>query len=124
MTADGLSVSTVGRLEQSLAACAGLPLTPGQKLDVIATITDYVCGFVLKSDLEPDARGSVPARAAEEFVRDQVTGGACPHLAALAGSEGGLPELLAVFATMSTADDRFEQGLTQLISGVRLGLGA
>ena len=114
MTSDGLSVHAIRRLEQSLAATATLPLPAPRRLAVIATMTDFVSGFVLKTDLEPGP----PARPPEEatrFVATQLATGDYPNLTTLADD---LPGLLAVLADVPPADVRFEQALTHLITGI------
>lgn len=118
MHGSGLSENTLRRFEQSLAATARTSLSPGERLDLIATVTDYVCGFVLKSDLEPDTEAVPDGEAADAFLRSRLASGDYPHLSALTGGRDSLPALAHALSTTTNTSRRFEQGLAQLLDGM------
>ncbi len=103
--------------EQSLAALDNAPLSTGAKLDLLAMVDDYVIGHVLRA-AEVAERGkaaadSVAVPAAAGFVREQLSSGEFPHLAALARD----PAARSVGAAAALAE-RFERGLRLLIYGI------
>jgi AcrR family transcriptional regulator len=123
MRGTGLSPHALRHFEQSLAAVAGTGLDPAARLELIATVDDYVAGFVLKSDLEP-ALEAIPAdlaRAAADHLDEQLATGHYPHTQALLGT-GDRLAALARLAAASSNDQRFERGLARLLDGVALHL--
>jgi hypothetical protein len=123
MRGTGLSPHALRHFEQSLAAAAGTGLDPAARLELIATVDDYVAGFVLKSDLEP-ALEAIPAdlaRAAADHLDEQLATGHYPRTQALLGT-GDRLAALARLAAASSNDQRFERGLARLLDGVALHL--
>src|SRR4030095_10405164 len=108
----------LARCAQRLASVPGTGLDPAARLELIATVDDYVAGFVLKSDLEPALEAIPPdlARAAPAHLDPQLATGHYPHTQALLGT-GDRLAALARLAAASSNDQRFERGLARLLDG-------
>lgn len=105
--------------EQSLAAVATTGLPVEDQLELIAMIDDYVVGFVLKTDLEPDL-ADVPADAGPaiaEYLDQHLRTGAYPHIEALLGDGDRWIALTRLMAAANPADKRFERGLARMLDG-------
>jgi AcrR family transcriptional regulator len=106
--------------EQSLAAVATTGVPVEDRLDLIAMIDDYVVGFVLKSDLEPDL-DDVPEEAGPaiaEYLDHHLRTGAYPHIEALLGDGDRWTALTRLMAAAHPADKRFERGLARMLDGI------
>ncbi|MEV0273899.1 TetR/AcrR family transcriptional regulator [Hamadaea sp. NPDC050747] len=111
--------------EQSLAAVASTGLPPGDRMDVISALDEYVAGFVLKTDLEPGL-DSVPEEAGPqvaEYLDALVSSGDYPHVAELLGT-GDRWAALAGLGRAYSPDERFERGLRRLLDGVAAQVAA
>ena len=107
--------------EQSIAALAGLPLSPEERLEVVWLVDDYVVGYSLREGAAQRDEGGAGAVAA--YVDEQVVTGAFPHTRALLGPEGAAAFLRRRMAR-GNDDDRFEWGLARVLDGIALRLGA
>jgi AcrR family transcriptional regulator len=110
-------------LEQSLDAVADIPLGPGEKLELVSLIEDYVLGFVLcHGDLhdEPaDDTDWIPAIAV--WISEQLDTGDFPRAQEVYGNPD--PEtVLRQLVAEADNDERFERGLTRLLDGIALHL--
>lgn len=124
MRGAGLSPHALDHFEQSLSAVAGTGLDPAGRLELIATVDDYVHGFVLKNDVEPGVEAVADhASVIEEHLAARLADGAYPHTAALLGEHDRLATLAAL-ATAAPADERFDRGLRRLLDGVALDIRA
>ncbi len=107
----------VRHFEQSLAAVAGAPLSTAAKLDLLASVDDYVFGHVLRAG-ELHARAAAAsadpghAAAVTGYLQDLLGTGRFPHLAALARDPAA--RSIADPAGLSA---RFERGLRALLDG-------
>jgi AcrR family transcriptional regulator len=103
--------------EQTLAALAGLELTPDQALAVATAVDHYVLGVTVRE------RWTMVTSAAEDVDTVARLLGRSPVFADLA-ADGELPHLSAMMQAghLRTADT-FEQGLTWLLDGIERTLG-
>ena len=92
-------------LEQSIAALDGLDADDELKYKLIAAVSDYTTGFVVREARERDQRASAETEA---YLRQAVAGGDLPHVAKMLGA--GPPDM---------EDNNFEQGLVWLMDGLR-----
>jgi len=124
MHGTGMSPHALRHFEQSLAAVAGTGLDAAARLDVVATVDDYVSGFVLKSDLEPGVESIPPevAPAVAEYFEAQLSTGEYPHVEALLGEGDRWAALVRLLLTAAGDQDRFERGLARLLDGVELDI--
>jgi AcrR family transcriptional regulator len=124
MRGTGMSPHALRHFEQSLAAVAGTGLDAAARLDVVATVDDYVSGFVLKSDLEPGVEAIPPevAPAVAEYFEAQLRTGEYPHVEALLGEGDRWAGLVRLLLTAAGDQDRFERGLARLLDGVELDI--
>jgi AcrR family transcriptional regulator len=124
---DGLRGVRVGpngmrHMEQSLGAVSSLDLEPWRKLELITGVDDYVFGFMLRERLSP-----VDEVLAEEgselftYLKRLLDEGDYPHIKAFMGDA----EPRAFWSDLMAntfGEDRFENGLQQLLDGVELAL--
>ena len=116
---DAAGPHALRHFEQSLAAVATTGLPVEDRLDLIAMIDDYVVGFVLKTDLEPDL-ADVPAEAGPaiaEYLDQHLRTGGYPHIEALLGDGDRWTALTRLLAAAHPADKRFERGLARMLDG-------
>ena len=101
--------------EQSLAAVATAPLDTTAKLDLLATIDDYVFGHVMRAgEQQARAASTDPGHAAAitEYIQSQISSGQFPHLSKLARDPAA-----QTLADPGRLDQRFERGLQTLLEG-------
>jgi AcrR family transcriptional regulator len=101
--------------EQSLAAVATAPLDTAAKLDLLATIDDYVFGHVMRAgEQQARAASTDPGHAAAitEYIQSQISSGQFPHLSKLARDPAA-----HALADPGQLDQRFERGLQTLLDG-------
>ena len=101
--------------EQSLAAVATAPLDTTAKLDLLATIDDYVFGHVMRAgEQQARAASTDPGHAAAitEYIQSQISSGQFPHLSKLARDPAA-----QALADPGRLDQRFERGLQTLLDG-------
>lgn len=111
--------------DQSLASVQTLDLDPAAKLQLLATVDDYVFGFIVRQ------AGSRPERTMSDddsddfdaliaFTERLLEHGDYPHVEQLLGRE----DRRAVWEQLVSAwgDGRFERGLEQLLDGIALDL--
>lgn len=115
-----MSPHAMRHFEQSLAAVAGTGLDAPTRVEIVAMIDDFVCGFVLKSDLEPgaDAVEATP-EALGEYLRSELGSGRYPHLGELVGDRDPMVALVETLGGL-TSDARFERALERLLDGITL----
>ncbi|MDN5913662.1 MAG: TetR/AcrR family transcriptional regulator [Pseudonocardia sp.] len=118
MRSTSFSVNTLRRVEEYLAATARTPLPVGGRLDLIATVTDFVCGFVLKSDLEPGVETITDHRQLDEQLAAELGTGKYVHLSDLLGGTGTTAAVARAFADVQPPDIRFGHALDQLLIGI------
>jgi AcrR family transcriptional regulator len=119
-------------IEQSLAAVASTGLATPAKMEVLATVDDYVLGNALHA-IESLARARIaeadPAMvsAAIEFGLAQMQSGDFPELSAMAAEHGRAPDTDPPGPPMTAAalTAQFDRGLQALLDGIeaRLTLG-
>ena len=99
---------------------AGTGLPAAERIEIIALVDDYVCGFALKSDLEPglDAIPDDARAAVAEYFEEQLASGRYPQTESVAGAGENRWARLAEIFTSSATDARFERGLTLLLDGI------
>jgi AcrR family transcriptional regulator len=101
--------------EQSLAALDSASLDIQAKVDLIATVDDYVIGHALQAgELTSRFGGAqpLPASGIEEFIAARLASGEYPHVRALL--TGPAAQSLI---DQSRLEQRFERGLRLLIDG-------
>jgi hypothetical protein len=101
--------------EQSLAAVATAPLDTAAKLDLLATIDDYVFGHVIRAgEQQARAASTDPAHTAAitGYIQGQISSGQFPHLSKLARDPAA-----QALADPGQLDQRFERGLQTLLDG-------
>jgi AcrR family transcriptional regulator len=91
-------------LEQSIAALDGLDADDVLKYKLIAAVSDYTTGFVVREARERAQRDVAEVAA---YLRQVAASGEFPHLAAMLGA--GPPTM---------EDNNFEQGLVWLMDGL------
>jgi hypothetical protein len=113
--------------EQSLAALAPLDIDPRAKLELIATVDDYVFGFVFRTS---EVAASFAAMAHEEMIAQllphfeaQIHSGEYPQIESLFGG-GDTREAWELIVATMTDPSRFEKGLGQLLDGIEAQLAA
>jgi AcrR family transcriptional regulator len=99
-------------VEQSLAALAGAPLEPREKLDLLAITDDYVFGHLLRAARISQAPGPDEDAPLREFPGGQLASGAFPQLTAIGEAD------LAAAGDPGQLDERFERGLGLLLDGI------
>jgi AcrR family transcriptional regulator len=107
-------------IEQSLAAVAGTGLSNEEKMELISLVDDYVFGFTLRNDAGEEFTDEW-IHAVGRYLAEQLLTGDFPHVRELVGNDD--PETaVRRIATATTADERFERGLTRLLDGVEIWL--
>lgn len=113
--------------EQSLTATAGTGLGVPEQLGIIATIDDYVLGFVVRAgEMRTELAevrelvASVPDSVVEYFESLLATG-EFTHVEELFAGRG-LREAIGELITFFAAEDRFDRGLQRLLDGIELEL--
>jgi AcrR family transcriptional regulator len=96
--------NTLRHLEQTLEALDSLDADDQLKWKLVAAVSDYTTGFVVREAREQADRG---ATEVQNYLRQVVAGGDFPHLARMLAS--GPPKM---------EDDNFEQGLVWLMDGL------
>jgi AcrR family transcriptional regulator len=95
---------TLQHLEQSIAALDSLDADDALKYKLIAAVSDYTTGFVVREARE---RAQREVAEIDAYLRQVTAGGEFPHLAAMLGA--GPPTM---------EDNNFEQGLVWLMDGL------
>ena len=99
--------------EQSLAAVATAPLDTAAKLDLLASVDDYVFGHVMRAgEQQATAASTDPGHAAAitGYIQGQISTGQFPHLSKLARDPAA-----QTITDPGTLDHRFERGLSALL---------
>ena len=119
-------------IEQSLAATAGTGLDGAARLEIMATVDDFVTGNALHS-VESLSRAQMAeadpglVAAAVEYGLTQLQAGNFPQLTALygGGASGGDDEPALPPMTEEALSRQFERGLAALLDGlaVRMNIG-
>jgi hypothetical protein len=111
-------------LEQSLTAVADLPLGPGEKLELVSIVEDFVLGFVLRhgdlKDVPVETQDWVPAVAT--WITEQLQTGSFPYAEEVFNNPDP-GTVLREHGAKASDDDRFEHGLTRLLDGIALHMG-
>lgn len=110
--------------DQSLAAVESLDLDPADKLELLATVDDYVFGFVVRRTGETPER-SMDAEgdnfdALLAYSERLMASGDFPHIERVLG-DGDRSEAWARLVS-GWSDERFERGLQKLLDGIALDL--
>jgi AcrR family transcriptional regulator len=98
--------------DQSIAALAGLEVDPTSKWRLMTAVADYSTGFAIREVRERDAARTGQSELLAPYLRQLVSGGDLPHLAAMLDSGPPGPD-----------DDNFERGLRWLLDGFAQELG-
>jgi Tetracyclin repressor-like, C-terminal domain len=96
-------------------AVATAPLDTAAKLDLLATIDDYVFGHVIRAgEQQARAASTDPAHTAAitGYIQGQISSGQFPHLSKLARDPAA-----QALADLGQLDQRFERGLQTLLDG-------
>jgi AcrR family transcriptional regulator len=113
--------------EQSLAAVAALDLEPRARLELIATVDDYVFGSVIRTGEVAATLGATQQEELLEqvlpFFEAQLRSGDYPEIQALLQGPDIRASWDAVVAAM-TDEGRFERGLQALLDGLEARLQA
>jgi AcrR family transcriptional regulator len=111
--------------EQSLAAVAPLDIDARAKLELIATVDDYVFGFVFRTG---EVAAAFTDTTHEEVMTEllphfeaQIRSGEYPQIEALFG-DGDTRETWELIVETMTDPSRFERGLGLLLDGIEAGL--
>ncbi|HST37889.1 MAG TPA: TetR/AcrR family transcriptional regulator [Conexibacter sp.] len=110
--------------EQSLIAMEATGLPPRERLSLVATVDDYVFGFVTREVGDTPERttgegGEWDDAAAFDYLDEMVSGGDFPAIRRLLGDD----DRRAAWAEVSAGwSDRFEHGLALLLDGIELML--
>jgi len=112
--------------EQSLRAAELTGLPPQERMTLLATVDDYVFGFVLRQLGDTPERvtdeGDSDAAAVFDYLNRQIDSGEFPAMARLLG-DGDLDSRMRRWEEMSANwSARFEHGLQLLLDGIALEL--
>ncbi len=116
----------VRHFEQSLRAAEATGLPPRERMAVLATVDDYVFGFVLRTLDDPPERTTDGGHDGEDAIFDYldrlIAAGELPAIARLLG-DGDQAARMARWNAISEAwNERFEHGLELLLDGIALDL--
>jgi AcrR family transcriptional regulator len=111
--------------EQSLAAVSSLDIDARAKLELIATVDDYVFGFVFRTgEVSAAFKDTLDEEVMAELLphfEAQIRSGEYPQIEALFGDSDTRATWELIVETM-TAKTRFERGLGLLLDGIEADL--
>lgn len=112
--------------EQSLRAAEMTGLPPEERLSILATVDDYVFGFVLRQLGDTPERvteeGDDDAAAVFDYLSRRVDSGEFPAIGRLLGAGDARARARRWEQVAAHWDDRFEHGLQLLLEGIALEL--
>jgi AcrR family transcriptional regulator len=128
---DALTGSAFGpngtrHFDQSLAAVSSLRLSAREKMELLATVDDYVFGFVMRLQTGMRDRDGAdyqdPANfdAMLDYAERLLATGDYPHIRALLGDGDRRAVWREIAASWS--EERFSSGLDRLLDGIELDL--
>jgi AcrR family transcriptional regulator len=109
--------------EQTLSALADLPLSPAEKMELIALVHDYALGFALHASLAATVGDGARNDIADDIAA-QLESGRFPQVQHLVEEAGGERAFIRGLDAATAADERFERGLRRLLDGFEAELVA
>ncbi|HEX5899284.1 MAG TPA: TetR/AcrR family transcriptional regulator [Solirubrobacteraceae bacterium] len=113
-------------VEQSLAAVADTGLDAQGQMDLIATVDDYVIGYVIRTLRFAEEEEHAPGEEwlAEMFahMRARIEGGNFPHLQRALEANRADGRSDEDLARMASDERRFERGLERILDGIEVEL--
>jgi AcrR family transcriptional regulator len=114
--------NSVRHFDQSYGAVATLPLTLGQKMELIMAVDEYVFGYCLhERNNHPAGDAGLPPEM-REYIAELMSTGGYPHLSALADEHGFESAWAQIDAAQGDAG-RFERNLARLLDGFEREMG-
>jgi AcrR family transcriptional regulator len=114
--------NSVRHFDQSLQAVSSLGISLTEKLDIVATVDEYVFGYCLQRRNNLQAETGIDAGMVE-YVQGLLETGGYPHLRALA-DEMGVDAAWKQIAAHLRDTNRFARNLERLLDGIEAGLPA
>jgi AcrR family transcriptional regulator len=115
--------NSVRHFDQSLQAVSSLSISLTEKLDIVATVDEYVFGYCLQQRNNAHATDSGTDADMIDYVRGLLRTGDYPHLQALA-DEMGVDTAWKQIAAHLRDTARFARNLERLLDGIAAGLPA
>lgn len=115
--------NSVRHFDQTLQAVSSLPISLTEKLDIVATVDEYVFGYCLQQRNNADTSDADSDAGMIDYVEGLLARGDYPHLRALA-DEMGVAAAWKQIAAHMRDPDRFERNLGRLLDGIEAGLPA
>ena len=113
-------------IDQSIAAVVDTGLDPQAQMDLIATVDDYVIGYVVRSQRFAEEEAQAPSEKwvarLFEHLRGRIQSGGYPHLQRALETARAAGVADEDFARMATDEARFERGLELLLDGIEVRL--
>jgi AcrR family transcriptional regulator len=117
-----LGPNGVRHFDQSLHAVASLPGSLIDRLDVIATIDEFVFGYCMHNRDDITHVEDASDKAMVQYVADLAASGDYPYIAALI-EEHGVDPLWDIVSSHSHDTTRFDRNLSRLLDGIEAALG-
>jgi AcrR family transcriptional regulator len=115
--------NSVRHFDQTLQAVSSLPISLGEKLDIVTTADEYVLGYCLNERNNLRSDGPVISSDMVAYVDSLVQTGEYPELAKLA-DEVGLEAGWRQVEEHLRDRDRFDRNLARLLDGIEANLPA
>jgi hypothetical protein len=113
--------NSVRHFDQTLQAVSSLPIGLTEKLDIVATVDEYVYGYCLqrRNNLQTSESGIDAGMV--EYLQGLLETGDYPHLKLLA-DEMGIDAAWTQIAEHLRDTTRFARNLDRLLDGIEAGL--
>jgi len=115
--------NSVRHFDQTLQAVSSLPISLGEKIDIVSAVDEYVLGYCLQERNNRQDDGPMMPTEMVGYVDGLVRTGDYPQLAELAG-EVGLAAAWRQVETHMRDPDRFDRNLARLLDGIEANLPA
>jgi AcrR family transcriptional regulator len=116
-----LGPNSVRHFDQSLEALASLPLSLGERLDIVTAVDSYVFGYCLHARHADDSGPGTLDRGMIDYVNGLIATGAFPQLRALT-DEFGVERAWLLIEAHHSDPGLFARNLHRLLDGVQSGL--
>jgi len=113
--------NSLRHFDQTLQAVSTLPVSLTEKLDIVATVDEYVFGFCLQQRNNVHASDTGSDAGMIDYVDGLLERGEYPHLRAIANEIGVAAAWKQIAAHMRDTT-RFARNLDRLLDGIEAGL--
>jgi AcrR family transcriptional regulator len=113
--------NSLRHFDQTLQAVSTLPISLAEKLDIVATVDEYVFGFCLQQRNNVHASDTGSDAGMIDYVEGLLERGDYPHLRAIADEIGVAAAWEQISAHMRDTT-RFSRNLDRLLDGIEAGL--